>query len=514
MKIQTICQYCSAGCHIVLNVDETTDPVINGINGVINADGFICSRATDGYRFLNNPNRLKEPMLKTRMGFRRITFDEAFLLIEEHIKEVEPDQSAFFAGARLSNEELYLIQKIARAGVGTNNLASFHYLGRGTGYLHNTKSNIPISEIIDTQTIYLIGDSLPTTNPYFWSKVQQTWREQNVKIVWVSQTGKGIIAGIADETIVVGSLFPFLKLVNRNLIETERADKMFTDEICLDYTPYKENLLSECKEMHLINANTSLAVVDQFVTKLLSPGKAALIFTEEELSGNACREVHNLAMLTGKMGRIADGIIAVKESANSQGLIDMGIHPDYAMGGVSIDDEDFLNKAQMTWGISKLPAKAKSTIEDVFNAHPVNLFIFGEDPVGEAIQDKEQIISYISKAEFSVVQDFSLTPTAQLAELVMPATYLFESGGTYTNSQKIIQQVNSQINSEVEMSGFAQMATIATHIGLNKLETPVDAMFESVLMFPEACSHKRPRFVYSNEDNNNRIFLNGAINNA
>ena len=511
MKIQTICQYCSAGCHIELNFDEATDPILNGITGVVNTDGFICSRATEGYRFLNHPDRLKEPMLKTRMGCRRISFDEAFLLIDEHIKEVKPYRNAFFAGAGLSNEELYIIQKIARVGVGTNNLSSFHYLGRGTGYLHNTKSNIPVSEIIDTQVIYIIGDSLPEANPYFWSKVQQAWREQNVKIVWVSLTGKSLIAGIADETIVVSSLFPFLKLINHSLIESGRADKMFTEEICLDYTQYKESLLSESKELHLINANTSLAVVDHFVTRLLSSGKTALIFTEEELSGNACREVHNLAMLTGKMGRIADGIIAVKECANSQGLIDMGIHPEFGQGGVSIDDEDFLIKAQTTWGIEKLPAKAKADIEDVLKAKPVNLFIFGEDPIGNAINDKEQIATYISKAEFSVVQDFYMTPTAQLAELVMPATYLFESGGTYTNSQKIIQQVNAQLHTEVEMTGFEQLVAIAIRLGLPAMEPPVDAMLESVMLFPDACSHKRPRFVYSNEDDNNRIFLNGAI---
>jgi formate dehydrogenase major subunit len=338
MKIQTICQYCSAGCNIELNNDEATDPILNGITGVVNTDGFICSRATEGYRFLNHPDRLKEPMLKTRMGFRRISFDEAFLLIDEHIKEVKPDRNVFFAGARLSNEELYMVQKIARVGVGTNNLSSFHYLGRGTGYLHNTKSNIPVSEIIDTQVIYIIGDTLPEANPYFWSKVQQAWREQNVKIVWVSLTGKSIIAGVADETIKVNSLFSFLKLINRSLIESGRADKMFTEEICLDYTQYKESLFSESRELLLINANTSLAVVDHFVTRLLSSGKTALIFTEEELSGNACREVHNLAMLTGKMGRIADGIIAVKECANSQGLIDMGIHPEFGQGGVSFYD--------------------------------------------------------------------------------------------------------------------------------------------------------------------------------
>ena len=104
-----------------------------------------------------------------------------------------------------------------------------------------------------------------------------------------------------------------------------------------------------------------------------------------------------------------------------------------------------------------------------------------------------------------------MSPTAQLAELIIPATYLFESGGTYTNSQKIIQQVSSQYHSEVEMRGFELLAAVATRLGLPEMKTPVEAMFESVMLFPSACSHKQPRFVYSKEEDNNRLFRNGAI---
>jgi predicted molibdopterin-dependent oxidoreductase YjgC len=514
MKIQTICQYCSAGCSIGLNIDKGKEKEFSGNIGVVNKDGFICQRALNGYRHLNNPHRLTEPMLKTRMGFRKISFDEACFLIEENIREVNPDENYFFAGAQLSNEELYLVQKIARAGVGTNNLASFHYMGRGTGYLDNSKANIPVSEIIDTQVVYIIGDTLSDANPFTWSLVKQAVRKENVKIIWVSQTGKGEIAEVANEKIMVHSVYSFLKSVNRFLIESELADNMFTDEICIDYIPYKENMLSENSVLLLQDAGIGIDEVAAFVKGVLSTEKATIIFTEEELSGNACREVHHLAMLTGKMGHIADGIIAIRESANSQGLIDMGIHPCFGQGGVEIEDEDLRHKVKSIWGIDKLPARGNDDIETILNTRPKNLFIFGEDPVGEASKKKEQISAYISKAGFSVVQDFYMTPTAELAELIIPATYLFESGGTYTNTQKIIQQVNTQPNAELEMTGFELLANVATRLGLSEMNTPTEALLESVMLFPAACSHKRPRFVYTNEDNNNRIFSNGATSNG
>jgi len=514
MEVKTICQYCSAGCSITLNIDEKTDPNINGNTGIVNIDGFICQRAIEGYRYLNHPDRLKEPLLKTSMGFRKISFEEACLLIEENIKEVEPDENMFFAGARLSNEELYLVQKIARAGVGTNNLSSFHYLGRGDGYLHNSKSNIPVSEIGSTEIIYIIGDMLPTTNPFTWYLVQQAKKEENIKIVWITQNGTGEISGFADEKIVVQSIYSFLKLINQHLIESGQADKMFTEEICLDFTPYKEGMQSESKELLLQDSGITISEVESLEKSVLSSQKALFIFTEQELSGNACREVHNLAMLTGKMGRIADGIIAIKESANSQGLTDMGIHPCFGQGGVEIEDEDLRLKMKSHWGIENFPAKRSNDFETILNSKPKNLFIFGEDPLGDALKNKEQIASFITNSGFSVVQDFCMTPTAELAELIIPATYLFESGGTYTNTQKIIQQVNTQRNPELEMTGFELLANVTTRLGLTEMKTPTEALLESVMLFPSACSHKRPRFVYTNQENNNRIFMNGATSNG
>ena len=501
MKINTVCQFCSAGCAIELNDNDHFNVSVLPISGVVNPDSFFCDRAVKGYQNIYNKDRITHPWLMTSMGFRSISFDEAYLLIEEHIQEEEANDNVFFASPRLSNEELYLIQKIARVGVGTNNLHSFQYLGRGDGYLQNTKANIPVNEILDSHVVYLIGDALSTISPYTWHIIQRAKREENVKLVWITQTGIGVDLAMVDETVITHSIYSFLKLVNRHLIATGKADAYFTDEICLDFPAYKTNLLSEDLEDYLQRACITASAVEKFVNDFLTAGKTSVVFTEGECSGNCCREIHNLAMLTGKMGRYADGIIAIKEDVNSQGVIDMGIHPEYGPGVVDVSDVEFLAKVKETWGVEQLPAKGIVDIDSVLNNPPRNLFIFGEDPVGDGIIDRSIIESYISKAGFSVVQDFSMTPTAQLADLVIPATYIFESGGTYTNTQKIIQQVSQQLTPEIEMNGFEQLAAVAVRLGLPEMKKPIEAMFESVAMFPSGCTQKRPRFVYTESEN-------------
>jgi formate dehydrogenase major subunit len=77
-------------------------------------------------------------MLREGDKWIEISFERAYEIIAERIKAVDPDQNSFFGGARLTNEELYMIQKLARAGAKTNNVSSFHYMGRGEGYFHNS----------------------------------------------------------------------------------------------------------------------------------------------------------------------------------------------------------------------------------------------------------------------------------------------------------------------------------------------------------------------------------------
>lgn len=510
VKINTICQFCSAGCAVELNVNEGVNSSAMSMSGVVNPDGFICNRAIKGYQNIYNGERITQPLLKTSMGFKAISCDEVSLLVEEHIHEEDPSDNVFFAGARLSNEELYVIQKIARAGVATNNLHSFHYLGRGTGYLQNTKANIPVNEILDTHVVYIIGDTLPIASPYTWHIIQRAKQETNVKVNWVTPSGIGVISALADEIVDVHSFYSFLKLANHYLIKTGKAESFFTDEICLDFPIYKTKLLSEDIDKHLQQAKVSTLDIEDFVNHFLQAGKAIVVFAEEELSGNSCREIHNLAMLTGKLGKYADGIIAIKECVNSQGLIDMGIHPEYGQGAVEVNDPGFMSKTQATWGIEKLPEKGCSDFDAVLRSSPRNLFIFGEDPVGNATKDKVLIESFIAKAEFTVVQDFYMTTTAQMADLVIPSTYLFESGGTYTNTQKIIQQVSRQLPLDFEMNSFEQLAAIAKRLGLSEMNSPIEAMFESITMFPDGCTQKRPRFVYTDNDDEHRIFRHGA----
>ena len=126
-KVRSTCTYCGVGCQLELNVIDgkivrvTSDPEAPGPNR-----GSLCVKGRFGYDFINHPDRLKTPLIKENGEFKEASWDEALDLVARRFSEIKenqgPDALAFFTSARCSNEENYLMNKFARAVVGTNNI--------------------------------------------------------------------------------------------------------------------------------------------------------------------------------------------------------------------------------------------------------------------------------------------------------------------------------------------------------------------------------------------------------
>jgi predicted molibdopterin-dependent oxidoreductase YjgC len=125
-KIPTICSYCGVGCTLVLNVKDdqvlkvTSDKDL-GIN-----KGRTCVKGRFGFDYIHSPDRLKAPLIKREGEFHQASWEEALDRVAQELKRIKaqhgPDAIGFLASAKCTNEENYLLQKLARAGLGTNNV--------------------------------------------------------------------------------------------------------------------------------------------------------------------------------------------------------------------------------------------------------------------------------------------------------------------------------------------------------------------------------------------------------
>jgi predicted molibdopterin-dependent oxidoreductase YjgC len=237
---------------------------------------------------------------------------------------------------------------------------------------------------------------------------------------------------------------------------------------------------------------------------------AVLLFSEKELCSNACSELFNLAMITGKLGKTANGLISIKEKNNSQGIFDMGICPTLGVGAADIKDKKLQDAMKKLWKVKTLPKSVNvSQYERLEKGKLKNLFIFGEDPLG-CTEDKVKVAGWLTVADFVVVMDYFMTDTANQADLVLPASFPIETGGTFTNTQKTIQQFEKGFEPGAGLSTLDQLAGLIKQFEIKQKADPEAVMKEIVKLLPAAQSDQKYAFNITEEINDCRMFGHGC----
>jgi len=420
---KSICNYCSVGCEIELHHKDGFVYNVDGSKGLVNTDAAICGKPRFSIDYLNDKERITTPLKKVNGEFVEISFEEASQLIAEKAD----NNSAFFAGARLTNEELFLIQKIAREGAKTQHVGSFQYLNGSAGYAENSYDNVPFSEIPMAKAIYTLGVDIAKDHPVVGFMINQSKVEKNTPITAFTTKETFNSAHKCDEVFTINSYYDFVKATNHYILSQGLEDVNFIAENATETSAYKAALLDEDYATLISNAGVEQQIVETFAKDYRNSPYAILLISEKELSAETCMEVRNLALITGKLGSSGNGIITLKEKNNSHGLIDMQV--DSAM------------QAPLLKGEFK------------------NMFIFGEDPL--ASDTSKTINSAIKNTDFLMVQDYFMTSTAEAADLILPASLPTEIGGSFTNAQRMVQQFDAIFSSAIEKTSIDQLENIS-----------------------------------------------------
>ncbi len=506
----TICPYCSVGCSLEMHHKNGFVLGVSGKKGLVNSDGNICRSGRFGYRFMNDMNRIKRPLKKIGGRFVEISFEEAFREIAAKIRSVEPGENAFFGGARLSNEELYMVQKLARAAAATPHVGSFHYLGRGEGYRANCELNASPEEIREAGALYLFGTEINEQHPVIGFMVQNARFTRKTPVIMVTEKPSTAMAPKVDRLLVVKSYYHFVRAVNHALLSGGMENSLFLRDRTEGLEAYKASLLKVSFDDLVNESGLSAGEIREFAEAYNREMHAILIFSEKEVSGNTSKELFNLAMLSGKLGKSASGLIAMKEKNNSQGVFDMGVSPHFGIGGQELSDPDYTGRVKNAWKVEAIaPAVTECLHGALAEGRFRNLFVFGEDPVGCAI-DRKQIEETFARATFRVVQDYFMTPTAEAADIVLPASLPAETGGTFTNAQKVIQEFGPALQSPAGMTSLQQMAAILNEFGIAASGDPRAIFLEVVGLLPPKDPCKKLTLKTTEEDNPRRYYRFGC----
>jgi predicted molibdopterin-dependent oxidoreductase YjgC len=124
--VLTTCTYCGCGCNFYLEVlDGRVIDTIPCKTSPVN-EGKLCVKGWNVHEFIQSPKRLTQPLIRRNGTFEEVSWDEALDFTASRLKEIKNnyggDSVAFLASAKITNEENYLIQKFARAALGTNSV--------------------------------------------------------------------------------------------------------------------------------------------------------------------------------------------------------------------------------------------------------------------------------------------------------------------------------------------------------------------------------------------------------
>ena len=491
--VSTLCNFCSVGCSINLHHIGGFVVRCTGKEGAMNKEGNICRYPRFGYHYINDPERVTQPMIKKNGRFEPISFDKAYDFIYEEIKTSKPEENAFYAGARLSNEEMYLIQKFARLAAKTHHVNSFHYLSSYVGSDLNAKANVSFDSITEASRIYLLGSEINEENGVIGFKVNYARNYHDIPVELITSRAASGMRHKVDHQQRVKSHYHFVKAVNHYILSNDYQNEAFIKEQTSHFEDYKKHLLEEDFQVLIDRSGLERDQLIAFAENYLREPNAIIIFSEKNVSPATGAEIFNLAMMTGKIGKKASGIISLKEKNNSQGIFDMGISSWTGTGNQSLNDKEFVERLKSLWNTTQLPDIPDKEHIDLLDKGKIkNMYIFGEDPVGCAI-DKERVIRWFSRTRFVLVQDYFMTETAEQADLILPATMPVESSGTFTNTQRYIQQFDKQLVSKVERENYRQLLDLLKSFDQNGFYSVEAVRKEALSILP---SNQAPEYIF------------------
>ncbi len=462
-RILTTCIYCGCGCGLYLDAENSRviGSYPSGNHPV--SKGALCVKGWNAYEFINRPDRLTSPLVKENGGFKEVSWDHALELVTDRLLALKvkhgSDALCFLSSAKTTNEENYLMMKLARAVFGSNNIDHCARLCHastvvglkaafGSGAMTNS-----INEFEEADLFLVTGSDTTEQHPLIGSRILNAVLDRGAGLIVVDPR-KIALAQFAtvylaqdngtDVAWINGMMHVIIDedLHDRDYVEqrTEHFEEL--DRMVKKYTPEYVERITSIPADSLVEA-----------ARLYAQSKKAMIvysmgITQHTTGVDNVKSLANLAMLTGHVGFPSTGVNPLRGQNNVQGACDMGALPNVYSGYQSVTDDAVRAKFEKAWGIERLPSNVGLTVTEMidraYEGDVAGLYIMGENPV-LSDPDANHVRKALENVEFLVVQDIFLSDTAEYADVVLPAASFAGKDGTFTNTERRIERIRKAI---------------------------------------------------------------------
>ncbi len=309
-----------------------------------------------------------------------------------------------------------------------------------------------IHEIAGADFILAIGTNTTETHPVLSLQIRKAVKE-GARLVLVDPR-RIELADIADIHVQhrAGSDLALLNALAHIIIEEGLWNKGFVEERTEDFDALKEAVKDCTPEWAEKITGVPADTIREVARSYARAEKGTILYTmgiTQHICGtDNVLAIANLAMLTGHIGRENTGVNPLRGQNNVQGACDMGALPNVYPGYQKVNDPKTQEKFEKAWGV-KLSPDVGLTVGEMMDAaldgRLKGMFVIGENP---AISDpnSNDVVEGLKKLDFLLVQDIFLTETAELADVVLPASSFAEKDGTFTNTERRVQRVRKAID--------------------------------------------------------------------
>ncbi|MDN4492601.1 formate dehydrogenase subunit alpha [Ureibacillus aquaedulcis] len=456
-KTKTVCTFCGVGCSFEVWTKGRKILKVQPSEGPVNAIST-CIKGKFGWDFINSEERITKPLIRKNDEFIESSWDEALDLIAEKLggiqKEFGPGSVGFISSSKITNEENYLIQKMARQLFETNDVdnCSRYCQSPATDGLIRTVGfggdAGTIKDIAKAGLVIIIGANPAEGHPVLATRVKRAHKLHGQKLI-VADIRKHEMAERSDIFMrpKQGTDQVWLMAVTKYMIDQGWHDEAFIKENVNFFDDFKDVLdkytLDYAEEMTGISKEV---LID--VAKMIRDADGTCILwgmgvTQNTGGSYTSAAISNLLLATGNYRRPGAGAYPLRGHNNVQGACDMGTLPNLLPGYQKVTDDHARAKFEKAYGVKIQPQPGRTNpqmLHAIMEGKMKAMYLVGED-MALVDANANHVDEVLSQLDFFVVQDCFLSRTAQYADVILPAAPSLEKEGTFTNTERRVQRL-------------------------------------------------------------------------
>jgi len=436
-RTKTVCTYCGVGCSFdvwtkdrhILKVEPAEGPA-NGVS--------TCIKGKFAWDFVNSKDRLTSPLIREGSHFREATWDEALDLVARRFHETKAqygaDALAFIASSKCTNEEAFLMQKLARAVIGTNNIDNCSRycqapattgLFRTVGYGGDSGS---ITDIEQADLVMIVGSNTAESHPVLATRVKRAHKLRGQKLI-VADLRENEMARRADLFLSArpGTDLVWLSALSRYILDQGLAKSAFLKQWTNGLEEYRRSLEPFTLEFAGETCGLPVETLRRAAHMIADAERVCILWamgvTQHSNGSDTSTAISNLLLVTGNYMRPGTGAYPLRGHNNVQGASDHGAMPNRLPGYQPVDDAEVRARFAERWGVSLPAGKGLDNHEMVDAIHGGTLrsmYLCGEE-MSLVDSNANYVSEAFRKLGFFVVQDIFFSATCRFADVVLPA---------------------------------------------------------------------------------------------